>query len=249
MSAAVKRLRIIAGPNGSGKTSVYKALLNEGHPNFGIYINADEIEKELATRGIMSFQKYQIKVLESNLKESFSKSKKVRKTSVCSNHFLVKDNFLIIKKKDNIDSYFAGFLADFIRDEMLSHHIERITIETVMSHPSKLDLIKRAERQGYRVYLYYVTTEDPKINIERVWARTQMGGHGVPKETIENRYYRSLQNLFEAMQLSHRAFLIDNSGKVFKLIAEYDKNYNTLKFGEEKCPAWVEEYILSKNSN
>ncbi len=41
MDEPVKRLRILAGPNGSGKTSVYHTLLKNGHPDFGILVNAD----------------------------------------------------------------------------------------------------------------------------------------------------------------------------------------------------------------
>lgn len=249
MTGIVKRLRIIAGPNGSGKTSVYQDLLRKGVPVFGIFVNADEIEKELRTRSILSFQKYGITVSDKALKKIFEKSQRIKQTIVNSKQFDVKDNFLVVKNKDKIDSYFAGFLADFVRDEMLSNNVKKITIETVMSHPSKLEVMKKASDLGYRIYLYYITTEDSKINVERVKARTEKGGHGVPKDVIKKRYDRSLDNLFEAVQLSDRAFLIDNSGKSPNLIAEYDKKNNTLYFEEEKCPLWVETYVLSKNKD
>lgn len=42
-----KRLRILAGPNGSGKSSVYEALVQDKGFRWGVFVNADEIEKKL----------------------------------------------------------------------------------------------------------------------------------------------------------------------------------------------------------
>jgi len=45
------RVRIYAGPNGSGKSSLYKEISKEYKS--GIFVNADEIEKQLKTVGII----------------------------------------------------------------------------------------------------------------------------------------------------------------------------------------------------
>ena len=42
----IKRLRVLAGPNGSGKTSVYRELRDKFH--WGVFVNADEIAKGLS---------------------------------------------------------------------------------------------------------------------------------------------------------------------------------------------------------
>jgi predicted ABC-type ATPase len=39
---AAKRLRVFGGPNGSGKTTVIKAL--RGEIPLGVYVNADDFE-------------------------------------------------------------------------------------------------------------------------------------------------------------------------------------------------------------
>ena len=44
-----KRLRLFAGPNGSGKTTILERIPKE--VNFGYIVNADEIEKILAQEG------------------------------------------------------------------------------------------------------------------------------------------------------------------------------------------------------
>lgn len=249
MSGTAKRLRIIAGPNGSGKSSVFKELLKEGHPNFGIFVNADDIESTLKLKGILSFKDYGITVSEEEFQESFRKAVRTRNTQVEEGDFDVNDNFLVYHNKEFIDSYFAGIVAEFVRDKMLSSRISPITIETVMSHQSKLDVMDYARSLGYRVYLYYITTMDPRINLERVKIRTVKGGHDVPEEKIKTRYYRSLDNLYNAVLKSDRAFLIDNSGKKHELIAEYDKSINTLNFASNYYPEWVQKYFIDKNNS
>ena len=52
---ATKRLRIFAGPNGSGKSTIHKQLITKGDINFGIFVNADEIENLLKTAGRLDF--------------------------------------------------------------------------------------------------------------------------------------------------------------------------------------------------
>ena len=55
-----KRLRIFAGPNGSGKSTLAKALKNpkDKRIKLGIFVNADEIEKEFKKEGSISLFKY-----------------------------------------------------------------------------------------------------------------------------------------------------------------------------------------------
>ena len=70
-----------------------------------------------------------------------------------------------------------------------------------------------------------------------------------PEEKIKTRYYRSLDNLYNAVLKSDRAFLIDNSGKKHELIAEYDKSINTLNFASNYYPEWVQKYFIDKNNS
>ena len=54
--------------------------------------------------------------------------------------------------------------------------------------------MQRARDHGYKVYLYYVGTEDPLINVQRVQEiRVKEGGHNVPKNKIIDRYHRSME--------------------------------------------------------
>lgn len=57
MTADIPRLRMIAGPNGSGKSTIKSVLRPE---LLGIYINPDEIEKEMRNQGFISLDAYGI---------------------------------------------------------------------------------------------------------------------------------------------------------------------------------------------
>jgi predicted ABC-type ATPase len=71
-----------------------------------------------------------------------------------------------------------------------------------LSHPSRLDVIRDAKELGYTVVLIYVTTINPKINIERVRIRAEHGGHTVPDEKVISRYHRSIGMLPEMISLA-----------------------------------------------
>lgn len=244
-----KRLRILAGPNGSGKTSVYNDLCKIGHPNFGIFVNADKIELELKLTGTLDFRDYKISVSETDMKEAYLSFRNQKAGDFDIDFIKVTDNFLVLKDKSIGDSYFACFLAGFIRDKILEVGVSPFTIETVMSHPSKLDFMEKAKRCGYRVYLYYVTTDSPMVNVSRVAERVSKGGHDVPENKINDRYYRSLDNLYGAIKLSDRAYLFDNSGKQYKLLAEYEGISSTLNLQVSVPSNWLKNYVLDKIVN
>jgi len=64
-------MRVFAGPNGSGKTTIFKGILNESKVNLGIYVNADEIEETLRKNSSIDFSKFQLQVSEEQVKEFF----------------------------------------------------------------------------------------------------------------------------------------------------------------------------------
>jgi len=57
MNKGVPRLRMFAGPNGSGKSTLKSIIRPE---LLGIYVNPDEIEKEIREFNFLDFQKYQV---------------------------------------------------------------------------------------------------------------------------------------------------------------------------------------------
>jgi predicted ABC-type ATPase len=117
--------------------------------------------------------------------------------------------------------------------------------ETVMSHPSKIEFLAKARKHGYKVYLYFVCTGDPVINVERVKQRVREGGHDVPTDKITTRYWRSLELLSEAVQGTDRAYLFDSSGSGLRLVASVTGGKH-IELTEDSVPKWVDNFLLSK---
>jgi predicted ABC-type ATPase len=129
------------------------------------------------------------------------------------------DNSLVLDVPGPFNSYLASVLADAIRRELLEEG-KTFTFETVMSSRDKVDFMRLARDRGYRVYLYFVATDDPEINIDRVRRRVMQGGHPVPDDKVKKRYRESIDLMTEASSVAHRAYIFDNSGSKHKLLVE-----------------------------
>lgn len=86
-----------------------------------------------------------------------------------------------------------------------------LAFETVLSHPEKLTFLHESRQKGYMVESVYVTTRDPRINIERVAERHSKGGHDVPRDKIVSRYYKSMYNMLGLFEASNTMTIYDNS--------------------------------------
>jgi predicted ABC-type ATPase len=68
-------------------------------------------------------------------------------------------------------------------------------IETTLSTKSYVSLIKKAREIGYKITLLYFWLNSPQEAKQRVATRVSKGGHNIPGDIIERRYYRGLYNL------------------------------------------------------
>ncbi len=239
-----KRLRIFGGPNGSGKTTLYRVTKDKFH--LGIMINADEIEAELRNKGCFSFrEKVELHVHKEKFFISFQSSSLfvVAGGAGLLAEIDVLDDILFVKNTSLLNSYFAAYVAEYIRVALLDTG-KSMAFETVMSDIRKLDFIRLAKEKGYRIYLYFITTINPMLNVERVEKRVAQGGHSVPKDKIISRYTRSLDNLYDAIMLSDRSFLFDNSSEQPQWIAETEGK--SLKIQGEQIPQWFQKFVLDK---
>ncbi|MEO0007343.1 MAG: hypothetical protein RJA20_1539 [Bacteroidota bacterium] len=142
-------MRVFAGPNGSGKTTIFKGMLAEKEIQLGVYVNADEIELQLAQFSTLSFSEYQLDVLEDTVKHFFRFSQfspVKRKEENLWQKLKVENNTL--KLDTTIDSYLAADLAEFIRQQLLECGVS-FTYETVMSHEGKVKFMQSALQKGY----------------------------------------------------------------------------------------------------
>lgn len=100
--------------------------------------------------------------------------------------------------------------ADARRAELLQAGGQSFVSETVFSHPSKLELIAKAQAQGFLVMLLVVALDTPQRLLARVAQRVAEGGHPVSAERILGRYPRTLANLVPAVRLADAAVLYDS---------------------------------------
>lgn len=238
-------MRVFAGPNGSGKTTIFRALLSEKNIHLGAYVNADDIEEALRQSKMLPLEPYQLNLSGNSVAEYFRASTfspVKRKEADLWKKLHVENN--ILRVDTSIDSYLAADLAEFLRQQLLKNG-RSFTYETVMSHPGKVEFMQNAMDNGYRVYLYYIATEDPEININRVQIRIAQQGHRVPPEVVRSRYYKSLKLLKWAVAHTSRAYIFDNSGVQAILVAEVTDGKEITLNEAHPLPYWVARYLLN----
>lgn len=235
-------MRMFAGPNGSGKSTL-KTLV--GAHLLGVYINPDDIEREISQRDFLDVAAYGIQTNAKEILTFFNSSTLLRKADLLDDADQLSFNdskldFFAV----SVNAYFASVAADFLRHKLLEAS-RSFTFETVMSSPDKVTLLQKAQQRGYRTYLYYVATEDPAINILRVRHRVKLGGHSVPEDKIVSRYERSLGLLGEALLHTNRAYLFDNSNHSHRWLAEVTDG-KTLEMKTDQKPAWFINAVWNK---
>lgn len=120
---------------------------------------------------------------------------------------------------------------------------EDFAFETVLSDFRKIDSLLESKENGYDIYSIFVGTNDPSINIERVSKRVAEGGHDVPQDKIISRYYKSMENIPELLNLSEEAVIVDNSKDCpFHVLYKTDGEYYIMQ--NNAPPEWINRFIL-----
>lgn len=239
-----KRLRIFAGPNGSGKSTIINIVREHG-VDMGVYINADEIKKDFQKNEFLNFELFGLLIQDKELKDELRNSSffDVERDTEILSCIVVDSNKLHCFQKQYYD-FISTFVADFIRNKLLMAGV-KFTFETVMSHFSKIEFIRKAVESGYKTYLYFVSLEDPELNIDRVRARVELNGHNVPEDKIVSRYYRTMDLLFDALNIVDKAYFFDNSASKSVFFAKYVAGEIEIE-EPDKIPQWFYTYVLDK---
>jgi len=235
-------MRMFAGPNGSGKSTL-KSVINPAL--LGVYINPDEIEKEIGRRGCLDLAAYGVQTTADDISRFFLSAALLERAGLhdeAAKLFFSDDKLWF--RTVSVNAYFASVAADFIRRKLLEIGVS-FTFETVMSFIDKVEFLQKAQQRGFRTYLYFVATEDPIINISRVRHRVKMGGHPVPEDKIVSRYHRSLELLREAVRYTHRAYIFDNSGSECVWLAEVTEG-KELELKTDTIPSWFKAALWDR---
>ena len=183
---------IVAGPNGSGKTTTTEQLLKNEWGADSLYINPDNIAKDIY--GDWNSTEAVLKAAQKATEQRYE----------CLNNG-----------------------TDFV-------------FETVFSSAEKMEFVQKAKDAGFFIRIFYVCTESPLININRIAQRYLNGGHEVPISKTISRYYSSLENISKAIKIADRVYLYDNSveNAAPRLILRTSDGITAKQYTDE-LPDWV----------
>lgn len=232
----VKRFRLVAGPNGSGKSTLVRWLHDDYKVNFYSFINADDIFAEVLKTGVY-LPKFPVTKEELvHYADESTYAEAVKAIYRGETIRVIGDR--VCFDMSAINSYTIALFANFLQDRFINRG-ESFSQETVFSHPSKIEALKRAQAAGYRTYLYFVATSNAEINLLRVANRHAQGGHNVPDDKIVSRYSRAISQLPQALPYLSRAFVFDNSGVEMNFLAQYEQDIGwTFSRPMEQLPNW-----------
>lgn len=79
---------------------------------------------------------------------------------------------------------------------LLANRSSDFGFETTLAGKSYVRLLADLKSKDYRIYLYFLWTDNVDIALERIADRVRRGGHNVPEKTVRRRFNRGLSNLF-----------------------------------------------------
>ena len=93
--------------------------------------------------------------------------------------------------------------------------------ETTLATRSYVSLVKAAQQAGYKITLLFIWLDSPITAIQRVADRVAEGGHNIPDNVIERRYYRGIFNLINLyIPICNRWLVVNNKDVIPELVAK-----------------------------
>lgn len=136
----------------------------------------------------------------------------------------------------------AGRLMLSRIEELLSRN-ESFSIETTLATKSYINLVHRAQTQGYTVQLLFFWLNSPELALQRIAERVAKGGHNIPEPIARRRYVAGINNLFKLFMSEVDYWdIYDNSECPRKQIACGGKNAETIIY-EESLFTNIQNYV------
>lgn len=237
------RLRMLAGPNGSGKSTLASQLISDYAVNLYRFLNADLLFAEViqSHRTACPFSIDNAELVQFVSQSTYPQEYKL--LFELGEIFIDAEDYLHFSA-NGINSYSVAIVADFFKEQYLKHRIS-FSFETVFSHPAKIDILRRAQLAGFKTYMYFVATENPLINLNRIKERVALGGHDVPEEKTRSRYLRCMEQVRYALPYLNRAYFFDNSAAQSLYLAEYESDVG-FTLHSELLPTWFRHFVLGE---
>ena len=140
---------------------------------------------------------------------------------------------------DNIAYGISPFNVEGVAIEagrIMLHRIEELlaekadfAIETTLATRSYVSLVRRAQAIGYKVTLLYIWLNSPNLALQRVSERVSKGGHNIPSDVVERRYYNGISNFFLLfMPVCDAWIFADNSLNKLNIIASGEQKLENI---------------------
>jgi predicted ABC-type ATPase len=142
--------------------------------------------------------------------------------------------------RNPVDVFRAGKQAARQVQQNLEQNIS-FNQETTLCGKMILNNIKQAKEQNYFIELHYVGVDSVDIAKMRIQYRVQQGGHGIPDEDVERRYFESFENLAKVLPYCDMVVFYDNT-KEFRRIMLYQQE-NKIPLGES-LPSWYINHVM-----
>lgn len=142
--------------------------------------------------------------------------------------------------RNEADQIKAGKIALKMRKDCIEKELP-FNQETTLTGNSIIKFIKDIKSKGYEVHLFYIGVNSPKISNERIAGRVKKGGHFIPENIVEKRYYESLENFKLILPLVDYAEIYDNT-YLYNLLMV--KENNKIKVYEKNLPNWIKNINL-----
>jgi len=114
-------------------------------------------------------------------------------------------------QKDKIKNISAGRITLRLLRRFIDEG-ESFAFETTAAPRTLSTLLAAAKKKGYRLVMIYVWVPNPDFCADRVKCRVKQGGHDVPREVIERRFFAGLGNSVNLyLPLMDEAVFIDNA--------------------------------------
>lgn len=234
---------MLAGPNGSGKSTLAAQLSSDYAVNLYRFLNADLLFAEVVQshRTACPFSIDNAELVQFVARSTYPRE---YKRPFESGEIYIDGEDYLHFSANGINSYSVAIVADFFKEQYLKHRIS-FSFETVFSHPAKIDILRRAQAAGFKTYMYFVATENPVINVNRIKERVALGGHNVPEEKTRSRYLRCMEQVRYALPYLNRAYFFDNSMEQSLYLAEYESEVG-FTLHSELLPSWFRHFVLGE---
>ncbi len=118
--------------------------------------------------------------------------------------------------------------------------------ETTLSSREILRTVASAKTAGYRVVMVFVALSAADTTRWRIGVRVATGGHDVPRDALQRRFPRAIDNASLVARVIDVAYFLDNAGLHYRLVATVNKG--TITFLEPRLEQGQSDWVRRATS-